>query len=141
MIRCDACRTLNDDNARSCTGCGTSLWLTGRAPTGDMTRGPAVQERQQPAYTPPSYNPYAPPVAPVRPAPVNRTQPPQPPSAAGYRCPYCKSTAPPFTIEKISEAGWIVFAMMMLFCFPLFWIGLLMKENQRFCSACRARLG
>ncbi|HEX8748398.1 MAG TPA: LITAF-like zinc ribbon domain-containing protein [Pyrinomonadaceae bacterium] len=125
---------MNDDNARSCTGCGTSLWLSGRAPTGDINTRTATQERQ-PAYTPPSYNAYAPPPA-VRPAASS----PQPP-AAGYRCPYCKSTAPPFTIEKISDGGWITFAMMMLFCFPLFWIGLLMKESQQFCSACRTRLG
>jgi len=134
MIRCDACRTLNDDNARSCTGCGTSLWLSGRAPTGDINTRTATQERP-PAYTPPSYNAYPPPPA-MQPAPAR----PQP-AMSGYRCPYCKSTAPPFTIEKITEGGWIVFAMMLLFCLPLFWIGLLMKESQQFCSVCRARIG
>ena len=135
MIRCDACRTLNEDNARSCTWCGTSLWLSGRTPTGDMHRGPATQEQQQrqSAYTPPAPNAYAPPAV---------QQPPHiKPRPAGYSCPYCHSTAPPFALQKISEAGWIVFAMMMLFCFPLFWVGLLMKEDQRYCSACRARLG
>ena len=135
MIRCDACRTLNDDNARVCTGCGTSLWLTGREPTGDINRRPVMQEERQAAYTPPSYNPYTPPAA--QPVVNSRQQPPM----TGYRCPYCRSTAPPFTLEKISEAGWLVFALMLFFCFPLFWIGLLMKENQRYCSACRARLG
>ncbi|HEX8174732.1 MAG TPA: LITAF-like zinc ribbon domain-containing protein [Pyrinomonadaceae bacterium] len=125
---------MNDDNARSCTGCGTSLWLSGRAPTGDINTRTATQERP-PAYTPPSYNDYAPPPA-VRP----ETSRPQP-HATGYRCPYCKSSAPPITIEKISEGGWIVFAMLLFFCFPLFWIGLLMKDSQQFCSACRARLG
>jgi hypothetical protein len=60
---------------------------------------------------------------------------------SGYRCPYCHSPAPPFTVQKISEGGWIVFGLMLFFCLPLFWIGLLMKEDQRFCSNCRARLG
>src|SRR4051794_34186384 len=99
MIRCDACRTLNDDNARACTGCGTSLWLTGRAPTGDINRRPVTQEERPPAYTPPSYSAYAPPVA-QRPAASNRAQT----QFSGYRCPYCHSTAQPFTVEKISEA-------------------------------------
>lgn len=129
MIRCDACRTLNEDNARVCTWCGTSLWLSGRAPSQDLSRGPVTQARPV-AYTPPC-NAYAPPVVQ---AAAGRPQP------AGYRCPYCQSTAPPFKLEKISEGGWIVFAMMLLFCFPLFWIGLLMKEDQRFCSSCRSRL-
>ncbi len=134
MIRCDSCRTLNDDNARSCTWCGTSLWLSGRPPTGDIPgRGPAVaQQDRQSAYTPPQYNAYAPPVP--QPAPARHPY-------AGFSCPYCYSTAPPFTMQKISEAGWIVLVMMLLFCFPLFWIGLLMKVEERYCSSCRRLLG
>jgi hypothetical protein len=130
MIRCDTCRTLNEDNARSCIQCGTSLWLSGRAPSGDISRMPAAQEERRPAYTPP-VNPYAPPA--VQPAPHR-------PQAAGYRCPYCQSPAPPFAMQKISDAGWIVFAVMLIFCFPLFWVGLLMKQDELFCSTCRARL-
>lgn len=33
-----------------------------------------------------------------------------------------------------------MFALMLLFCFPLFWIGLLMKDYHQICSACRVRL-
>ena len=136
MIRCEACRTLNEDNARACTWCGTSLWLSGRAPSGNIgSQRPVTQEEKQPqsAYTPPQYSPYAPPVVQPQPGMVQ-------PRQGGYRCPYCHSTALPFSVEKISEAGWIIFAVMLVFCFPLFWIGLLMKEDQRFCSVCRARL-
>ena len=132
MITCDVCRTLNEDNARSCTWCGTSLWLSGRQPSGDISSARPVAERQQPAYTPPSASAYTPPAV--------QPQTARPPQPTGYRCPYCKSSAPPFAIQKISDAGWIVFALMLLMCFPLFWIGLLMKDEQRFCSMCRARL-
>jgi hypothetical protein len=132
MIRCEACRTLNEDNARSCTWCGTSLWLSGRAPTGEISRGPATQQQQQQStYAPPRY---APPAVQPQPAPVQRQ------GGGGYRCPYCHSNAMPFRVEKITEAGWVMFAVMLVFCLPLFWIGLLMKESQQFCSACRARL-
>ena len=133
MITCDVCRTLNDDNARSCTSCGTSLWLSGRQPSGDISSARPVAERQRPAYTPPSANAYTPPAV-VQPHAAR-------PQTTGWRCPYCKSPAPPFTVQKISDAGWIVFGLMLLMCFPLFWIGLLMKDDQRFCSACRMRLG
>jgi hypothetical protein len=36
--------------------------------------------------------------------------------------------------------GWIVFCALLIFCLPLFWVGLLMKEEQRVCPMCRARL-
>lgn len=134
MIRCESCRTLNEDNARVCTWCGTSLWLSGRTPTAEMNKPPAApQAPPRPAYTPPSYTAYTPPA-------VQTARPMMQTRQASYKCPYCHSNAPPYFVEKISEAGWIVFAMMLLFCFPLFWIGLLMKDTEQFCSACRARL-
>lgn len=137
MIRCEACRTLNEDEARSCSWCGMSLWLSGRTPTGEVKRAPTVQAERPAGYTPPSYDAYR---------QRDAYQPPmvqpsaQGPQAAGYRCPYCHSTSQPFTIQKVSDAGWIVFAITMLFCFPLFWIGLLMKQDESYCSSCRARL-
>jgi lipopolysaccharide-induced tumor necrosis factor-alpha factor len=57
-----------------------------------------------------------------------------------YRCPYCATNRPPYTMTKISSGGWVVFALMLLFCFPLFWIGLLMKDEHQYCSQCRVRL-
>jgi lipopolysaccharide-induced tumor necrosis factor-alpha factor len=58
----------------------------------------------------------------------------------GFRCPYCGCTEPPLQSSDISAAGWVVFALMLLFCFPLFWIGLLIKEEYRRCVDCGARL-
>jgi lipopolysaccharide-induced tumor necrosis factor-alpha factor len=66
---------------------------------------------------------------------------PQPMFSPGYRCPHCGTTAPPQIVKKISDGGWIVFVVMLLFCFPLFWIGLLMKEESRVCSMCLTKLG
>jgi DNA-directed RNA polymerase subunit RPC12/RpoP len=56
------------------------------------------------------------------------------------RCPYCGSTTSPYTTTEISQAGWITFALLLVFCFPLFWIGLLITESHRKCSDCNARL-
>jgi hypothetical protein len=57
-----------------------------------------------------------------------------------YKCPYCGTNRPPYSTEQISTGGWIVFAVMLLVCFPLFWVGLLMKETHQTCSQCRIRL-
>jgi DNA-directed RNA polymerase subunit RPC12/RpoP len=57
-----------------------------------------------------------------------------------YRCPYCGSTQRPHTLQKVSTGGWIVFAVMLLVCFPLFFIGLLMKDTYQVCGQCGVRL-
>jgi hypothetical protein len=61
--------------------------------------------------------------------------------AFGYRCPRCGSQNMPAIQRKISTAGWIVFAALLIFFFPLFWIGLLIKEDVRFCSVCNLKIG
>jgi predicted Zn finger-like uncharacterized protein len=55
---------------------------------------------------------------------------------AGFRCRSCGSRDRPVYKEEISTAGWVVFAVMLTVCFPLFWIGLLMKEQYRACAEC-----
>ena len=60
------------------------------------------------------------------------------------------ATAPALLDRPVVDGGeginasyavqWVVFALMLLFCFPLFWIGLLMKETHQICSQCRVRL-
>ena len=85
----------------------------------------------------------------------NFIQPPPPPQqsamvyqypfqtavAYGYRCPRCGSQNLPVITRKISTAGWIVFAVLLIFTFFFFWIGLLMKEDVRVCPACGLRGG
>jgi hypothetical protein len=58
----------------------------------------------------------------------------------GFRCPRCSTNQMPRYDKKISTAGWIVFAVLMVVFFPLFWIGLLIKEDVPFCSVCNLRL-
>jgi len=65
---------------------------------------------------------------------------PQPLSAA-YRCPRCMSNLHPRLERKISSGGWITFAVLLVFFFPLFWIGLLIKEDTHVCPACNTRVG
>jgi DNA-directed RNA polymerase subunit RPC12/RpoP len=59
----------------------------------------------------------------------------------GYRCPRCGSQNSPQFVRKISTAGWIVFAVLLVTFFPLFWIGFLIKEDVRVCPICTTRIG
>ncbi|MEQ1765187.1 MAG: LITAF-like zinc ribbon domain-containing protein [Pyrinomonadaceae bacterium] len=57
-----------------------------------------------------------------------------------YRCPNCGTHYLPVIERKISQAGWITFALLLVFTFIFFWIGLLMKEDVSVCPVCRIRL-
>ena len=59
----------------------------------------------------------------------------------GYRCPFCRTRDRPHVSTQVSSAGWTVFVIMILFCWPLFFIGLLMTEEVRVCSECGMKLG
>lgn len=59
----------------------------------------------------------------------------------GFRCPYCGSTDYPMRRSQISPAGWVVFALMLLICWPLFFIGLMMKEDYSVCADCGLKVG
>jgi DNA-directed RNA polymerase subunit RPC12/RpoP len=55
-------------------------------------------------------------------------------------CPYCGSMARPYYTTVISQGGWTAFFLLLVFFFPLCWIGLLMTETQMKCDDCGARL-
>lgn len=60
--------------------------------------------------------------------------------AGNYRCPNCMSQFLPVVERRISTAGWVTFAVLMAVFFPLFWIGLLIKEDVHICPTCKTRL-
>lgn len=66
---------------------------------------------------------------------------PRRPARGRYQCPYCGSQEVPVTKQRISTAGWAVFIALLFFCFPLFWIGLLIKEDYLECYDCGTRIG
>ncbi|MCA1557926.1 MAG: LITAF-like zinc ribbon domain-containing protein, partial [Acidobacteria bacterium] len=113
-------------SARICRYCGTVLEHSSTQRSGAQSGAYAPPRQAAPsaAYSPQPLETYSPPGAAV----------------GGYRCPNCQSTSPPITEKRISTEGWIVFCALLIFCLPLFFIGLLMKEEIRVCSACRTRL-
>ena len=60
--------------------------------------------------------------------------------AANFRCPHCMSNFMPRMEKRISTAGWVTFAVLLVFFFPLFWIGLLIKEDVAVCQGCNTKL-
>lgn len=82
---------------------------------------------------------------PTRPDIEIRGAPPAPHTVAQmfsgtYRCPNCMGQYLPRIERRISTAGWIVFAVLLVIFFPLFWIGLLIKEDVRVCPSCSVRI-
>src|SRR5690349_13413459 len=64
------------------------------------------------------------------------------PLAPQFNCPFCRSNAGYYIVSKISTGGWVVFILLFLFlCWPLCWIGFLIKDEFRQCRACHMRLG
>ncbi len=57
-----------------------------------------------------------------------------------YRCPNCMSQFLPRIERRISTTGWIVFAVLLVAVFPLFWVGLLIKEDVQVCPSSAVRL-
>jgi RNA polymerase subunit RPABC4/transcription elongation factor Spt4 len=129
MIACSNCGRLNDDAVRVCRYCGSGLQSGWQ---------PGTQQGYATPKAPPPYSwaNSAPPAPLPVPLPPPAYQPPQ----SGYRCPRCGTTYLPIVETKISQDGWVVFILLLFFCFPLFWIGLMMKQETRICPMCRASL-
>ena len=135
MAFCTSCGAENG-SGRFCVKCGTPLPLgaeSWRASSELNQERDAKVEDRPPAYAPPAFNAYQPP------APIARA--PQPFGNLGFRCPQCQTQAAPVLEKKITTGGWILFAVLLLLCFPLCWLGLLINEDHRVCSFCRLALG
>lgn len=61
-------------------------------------------------------------------------------AVTNFRCPRCMSQYMPRLERRISTAGWVTFALLLVFFFPLFWIGLLIKEDVHVCQSCNLKL-
>lgn len=157
MIQCQNCGQVNNYGSNFCRFCGSRI----------ITNQPQNQSKPSYEHQPP--RPYAwktdefqvqenqqrkaGQINQVQPL-GNLTTPNQPasqPMAAyqqsspimnyNYRCPRCGTQNFPLITRKISSAGWIVFAVLLVMFFPLFWIGFLIKEDVKVCSVCNTRVG
>lgn len=151
MIKCEKCGNMNSPDANFCRSCGVKMigphtfaqqqqqqpfdhaaprpysWKTDEFATNTEARR---QNPTSPIYIQPQPTPPANQAVAFRPAA----------GLANYRCPYCTSTYMPRHERKISTAGWITFAVLLVFFFPLFWIGFLIKEDTFVCPSCLKRI-
>jgi len=153
MIQCTNCGQVNTETGNFCRYCGTKFLQSQLANGEDYDYSPPrayswktdefqVAEKKKQKTQPiervqPLTNPYLTNQSP-RPQPLAYQQPNN--MAYGYRCPRCATQAMPNAVRKISTAGWITFAVLMVVFFPLFWIGLLIKEEVRVCPVCNLKI-
>ena len=134
------CTSCGADNGtgRFCVKCGTPLPLAAESWRASSEIEPAVRKQTRPiALRPMFHQPSTPIVTSGSMTPSHHHQF----GNVAFKCPYCQSQSPPLQKQKISTAGWILFVVLLLACFPLCWIGLLMKEDFRSCSFCGLNLG
>lgn len=153
MIQCENCGQINTATSNFCRFCGTKfspakfsnganyefepprpyIWKTDelQISKSNLRKPPQTINRVQPLNDK-FVNPHVNSQPPVYQQPQNL--------AYAYRCPRCGTQAIPRFERKVSTAGWIVFAVLMVAFFPLFWIGLLIKEPVPFCQVCNLRL-
>jgi len=160
MNQCQNCGQVNAHQSNFCRFCGTKI----------VFQQPQPQQQPQQngnnyEYAPPrpySWKTDEFQVNETKPRQINQVQPLPPPMpqmqqmpplmpqplmhqqhhnlAYNFHCPRCATTLMPRLERKISTGGWITFAALLIFFFPLFWIGLLIKENVRVCSVCNLRI-
>jgi RNA polymerase subunit RPABC4/transcription elongation factor Spt4 len=139
MIQCQNCGQGNAPESQFCRFCGTRFVVRQEySPQGETYRAPRPY-----AWKTDEYQTHADPrrTAPPQPAGAQNLAPHESQYFAGnYRCPTCMSQFLPKVERRISTTGWIVFAVLLVVFFPLFWVGLLIKEDVHICPSCSTRL-
>ncbi len=155
MNPCQNCGKLNTPETNFCRFCGTKFnfqkpvmdnpfdysaprpysWKTDEFQTQNEVRSQRQTEPVKPLtdqFNPPIHQNF-------QPAPLAYQQTRH--MGQPFRCPHCMSQYLPRVERRISTAGWITFAVLLVFFFPLFWIGLLIKEDVQVCQSCNSKVG
>lgn len=153
MIQCNACGQANSRESNFCRFCGAGftriekednydfvpprpyIWKTDefQTPQPQQKKTKRIEQVQPLARQ----NPFE--EQPFKTQPLAYRQPQG--INYAYRCPRCASQLAPKIEKRISSAGWIVFAVLLITFFPLFWIGFLIKEDVRVCPVCNLKIG
>lgn len=142
MIQCQHCGMENADQTQFCRFCGNRLLSSGPMPQAHPQADYNYAPPRPYAWKTDEYQTQSEPR--VRQNPYPGAQPlvnnASVYMASSYRCPNCGTTVLPITERRISTAGWITFALLLVFTFIFFWVGLLMKQDVSVCPVCRATL-
>ena len=153
MIQCPNCGQSNSEQSQFCRFCGTKFLMQQQFPEDDYNyQAPRPYSWKTDEYQTQS--------EPRKKAPVKQAESVNAPLDVGsrdynaqplsfrgpqsidpnYRCPKCMSRFLPRTERRISTAGWITFSVLLVFFLPLFWIGLLIKEEVKVCPSCGSKI-
>lgn len=131
---CLKCGQFNESGLNFCRYCGSTLTQT-KTQTQTPPRPYSWASPSSPLHDVAGFS------EPQQVQPLVQTPPQPQPQVAGYHCPRCGTTTPPIINKKISTGGWVVFVVLLFMCLPLFWIGFLIKDEERICPMCSTRLG
>jgi hypothetical protein len=138
MNQCQNCGQANAPESQFCRFCGTKIMMPQPVPQQNY----GYQEPPRPyAWKTDEYQTQAD----ARKLPSTPAAQPLAASdprfmSGSYRCPNCMSQFLPRIDRRISTTGWIVFGVLLVVFFPLFWVGLLIKEDVQVCPSCNVRL-
>lgn len=59
---------------------------------------------------------------------------------SSFECPRCGSREKPEIRKETAGVGWILFAVLLVFFFPLCWLGIFMRETWEVCRHCGHRI-
>ncbi len=135
MTSCQNCGKLNSEDTNFCRFCGTKFTFqqpVPHNPYGHTSPRPYAWKTDEfQTQTEPRQTEH---IRPPMPAPLAYQQ--VQPMAGAFSCQRCGGRHAPRYEKRISTTGWIVFAVLLVFFFPLFWIGLLIKEDVQVCPVC-----
>ncbi|MDQ2745966.1 MAG: zinc ribbon domain-containing protein [Acidobacteriota bacterium] len=156
MIQCANCGQPNTDTSNFCRFCGTKFlqsqmreegtnydyspprpysWKTDEFQIADKQSSKTQPINRLQPFTADPYRTEQT----ARPPQSMIYQPPQQMNY-GYRCPRCGTQALPLLTRRISTAGWITFAVLLVTTGIFFWIGLLIREDARVCPVCNLQI-
>jgi RNA polymerase subunit RPABC4/transcription elongation factor Spt4 len=147
MIQCQNCGQVNSQVSNFCRFCGSKFLQSQYSNGNNYEYSPPrpyswktdeFQISESKARKSKTIERVQPLAHPTMPQPLAYQQPQN--LTYGYGCPRCASQVIPRVERKISTAGWIVFAVLLITFFPLFWIGLLLKEDVRICPVCNLKI-
>lgn len=140
MIPCQNCGKVNTTETNFCRFCGTKFMVRQSvmenpydyaAPRPYAWKTDEFQASNEPRSTIPIDAPHGT----AAPLVYQQSQP----FGTPFRCQHCMSQFPPRIERRISTTGWVTFAVLLVVFFPLFWIGLLIKEDVQVCQSCNSK--
>ena len=137
MVQCQNCGQRNTPESQFCRFCGTKFLIGQPIPQQQPQRGYDYQPPRPYAWKTDEFQTQTSPRNVAQPLAARDAQF----MAGNYRCPHCMSQFLPKIERRISTTGWVVFAVLLVVFFPLFWVGLLIKEEVQVCPSCNSRVG